>query len=104
MYGRSLLDSEFSTIKKHPAIGAKLASEHSSTRDYVDVIKGHYSKGKVFSDFEKEVIEGAGTHYAPFLVDLFKQPELREDIDYLLNEGRNKLYRETFRLLKRRER
>ncbi len=69
-----------------------------------DTVGRSYSKGKVFSDFEKEVIEGAGTHYAPFLVDLFKQPELREDIDYLLNEGRNKLYRETFRLLKRRER
>jgi len=147
MYGRALLDDEFSIIKNHPVIGADIAAEHPSTRDYVDVIKGHhlwydcsrgypagfdtfkspyktvidivlaadcldaatdtvgrsYNRGKTFSDYEKEVQEGAGTHYAPFLVDLFKVPELREDIEYLLSEGRRNLYRETFRLLKRNE-
>ncbi|MBO4415167.1 MAG: hypothetical protein J5824_04195 [Lachnospiraceae bacterium] len=143
MYGRSLLDDEFSIIKDHPDIGADLAAEHASTRDYADVIRGHhiwydcsrgypnkfdtfkspyktvidivlaadcldaatdsvgrsYNKGKTFSDYEKEVAEGSGTHYAPFLPELFKAPELRADIEYLLNEGRNKMYQETFRLI-----
>ncbi len=147
MYGRNLLDDEFSIIKNHPVIGATIAMEHPSTREYVDVIKGHhiwhdcsrgypsgfdtfkspyktiidivlvadcldaatdtvgrsYSKGKTLDDFEKEIQEGSGTHYAMFIVDLFKQPGFREDITYLLSEGRQKLYCETFRLLKRNE-
>ena len=42
MYGRTLLDDEFLLIKSHPVSGAGIASEHVSTRDYVDVIKGHH--------------------------------------------------------------
>ena len=147
MYGRNLLDDEFAIIKHHPVIGAKIAAEHESTKEYVDVIRGHhlwydcsrgypsdfntfessyktiidivlaadcldaatdtvgrsYNRGKTFCDYEKEVIEGAGTHYAPFLVELFQIPELRSDIEYLLNQGRRKLYSETFRLLKSNE-
>lgn len=145
MYGRSLLDDEFAIIKNHPVIGAKIASEHASTREYVDVIKGHhiwydcsrgypadfntfespyktvidivqvadcldaatdtvgrsYSKGKTFSDLKQEVIEGAGTRYAPFFTDLFERSALCEDIEYLLNNGRRNFYRETFHMLQR---
>ena len=144
MYGRNLLDSEFEIIKKHPEIGARIAAEHCSTKDYVDVIRAHhlwydcshgypsdfdtfkspyktiidivlaadcldaatdtigrsYNKGKSFLEYEQEVIAGSGSHYAPFLPELFKVPQLREDIEYLLNEGRQKQYLETFRLLK----
>ncbi len=144
MYGRNLLDDEFSMIKSHPVTGARIASMHASTRDYVDVIKGHhlwydcsrgypagfdtkkspyktiidivlaadcldaatdtvgrsYNKGKTFDDYENEIKEGAGTHYAPFLVELFSRPEVRTDIIYLLGEGRNKMYRELYMLLK----
>lgn len=143
MYGRNLLDDEFSIIKDHPNIGADIALEHASTREYADVIRGHhiwydcsrgypmgfdtfkspyktvidivlaadcldaatdsvgrsYNKGKVFGDYEKEVAEGCGTHYAPFLPGLFKMPALRSDIEYLLSEGRQKMYQETFRLI-----
>ena len=42
MYGRNLLDDEFSLIKSHPVTGAKIAKEHHSTREYADVIKGHH--------------------------------------------------------------
>ena len=144
MYGRNLLDSEFEIIKKHPEIGARIAAEHCSTKDYVDVIRAHhlwydcshgypsdfdtfkspyktiidivlaadcldaatdtigrsYNKGKSFLEYEQEVIAGSGSHYAPFLPELFKVPQLREDIEYLLNEGSQKQYLETFRLLK----
>ena len=144
MYGRGLLDEEFSMIKSHPETGAKIAKEHGSTRDYADVIMGHhvwydcskgypscfntfespyktiidivaaadcldaatdtvgrsYSKGKTFSDFEKEIAQESGTRYAPFLPDLFKQPMFRQDIEYLLDAGRRKMYREAFYILK----
>ena len=59
-----------------------------------------YNRGKTFSDYEQEVIEGAGTHYAAFLVELFRKTKLRCDIEYLLNRGRRQLYSETFRLLR----
>ena len=144
MYGRNLLDDEFDMIKSHPSIGAKIAKEHASTKEYADVIKGHhrwydcskgypsgfdtfkspyktiidavtaadcldaatdsvgrsYSSGKTFGDFVKEVEEGSGTRYAPFLTELFAHSEVKSDIEYLLREGREKLYRETFYLLK----
>ena len=144
MYGRNLLDDEFSMIKSHPVTGARIASMHASTRDYVDVIRGHhlwydcskgypedfdtfsspyktiidivlaadcldaatdtvgrsYNKGKTFDDYEKEIKEGAGTRYAPFLVELFARPEVREDLLYLLDGGRNRMYRELYMLLK----
>ena len=145
MYGRNLLDDEFSMIKSHPVTGARIASMHASTRDYVDVIRGHhlwydcskgypadfdtfsspyktiidivlaadcldaatdtvgrsYNKGKTFDDYEKEIKEGAGTRYAPFLVELFARPEVREDLLYLLGGGRNRMYRELYMLLKK---
>ncbi|MBO6214829.1 MAG: hypothetical protein J6N76_04750, partial [Lachnospiraceae bacterium] len=144
MYGRNLLDDEFSMIKSHPITGARIASLHASTRDYVDVIRGHhlwydcsrgypadfdtfkspykiiidivlaadcldaatdtvgrsYNKGKTFDEYKKEIEEGAGTHYAPFLVELLGQPEVKEDIIYLLGEGRSRMYRELYMLLK----
>ena len=144
MYGRNLLDDEFSMIKSHPMTGARIAAMLASTRDYVDVIKGHhmwydcsrgypagfdtrkspyktiidivlaadcldaatdtvgrsYNRGKTFDDYEQEIKEGAGTHYAPFLVDLFERKEVREDIIYLLGGGRNRMYRELYMLLK----
>ena len=66
-----------------------------------DTVGRSYSKGKIFSDFEREVAEGAGTRYAPYFPDLFKQPLLRQDIEHLLDQGRKKQYREMFYLLKR---
>ncbi len=66
-----------------------------------DTVGRSYSSGKTFSEYEKEIAEGAGTRYAPFLPDLFRQPLLRQDIEYLLDKGRKKQYRELFCLLKR---
>lgn len=36
------MPDEFSIIKSHPVTGAKIASQHQSTKDYVDVIRGHH--------------------------------------------------------------
>lgn len=65
-----------------------------------DTVGRSYNRGKTFSDIEKEITEGSGTRYAPFLPELFRQPQLREDIEYLLSAGRKKMYREVFYLLK----
>ncbi len=65
-----------------------------------DTVGRSYSRGKIFSDLEKEIAEGAGTRYAPFLPELFKQQLVRQEIEYLLNKGRKKLYRDVFYLLK----
>ena len=147
MYGRNLLDDEFEFIKNHPSVGAKIAMEHASTRDYADVIKGHhlwydcsrgypadfdtfkspyktiidivlaadcldaatdtvgrcYNKGKTLDEYVNDVKEGSGTRYAPFLVDLLQSQGVHRDIEYLLTERRNKLYRDTFMILKNNE-
>lgn len=42
MYGRRLLDSEYVLLRSHPEKGAELASRFETTRDYVDVIRGHH--------------------------------------------------------------
>ena len=63
-------------------------------------VPGNMKKPKTFSDFEKEIAQESGTRYAPFLPDLFKQPMFRHDIEYLLDAGRRKMYREAFYILK----
>ncbi|MCR5011784.1 MAG: hypothetical protein K6A72_05530 [Lachnospiraceae bacterium] len=40
-----------------------------------------------------------GTHYAPFFADLFRDVAFRTDIEYLLSEGRERLYRDTYDLI-----
>ena len=46
-----------------------------------------------------EICEGAGTHYAPWLPDLLSGDKIREKIKFLLDEGRNSVYQDTYRLL-----
>lgn len=144
MYGRFLLDSEYFDLKQHPDNGAAMAKMHGSTKEYVDVIRGHhlwydgskgypmefdaakspykviidlvtaadcldaatdsvgrsYNKGKTLADFGKELAEGAGTRYAPYLPELFADPDVHQDLEYLLSERRSRLYQDTFHLLR----
>ena len=65
-----------------------------------DEVGRSYRKGKSLAEFERELSEGAGTRYAPWLVELFADPATKADIRYMLDEGRKMLYRETFHLLK----
>ncbi|SCY36539.1 hypothetical protein SAMN02910292_01472 [Lachnospiraceae bacterium XBB2008] len=46
-----------------------------------------------------EMCEGAGTRYAPWLPNLLSGDEIREKIKFLLDEGRNRVYQDTYRLL-----
>ena len=65
-----------------------------------DTIGRSYNRGKTLEDFQKELEEGSGTRYAPFLPGLFQKPEVREDLEYLLTEGRQNNYKNTYLLLR----
>ncbi len=65
-----------------------------------DSIGRSYNQGKSLSDFEKELQEGSGARYAPYLPTLLEKQEVREDLEFLLTEGRQMNYRNTFLLLR----
>ncbi len=69
-----------------------------------DTIGRSYSVGKTLQAFCREVDEGAGTRYAPCFPELLSLPECQKDIGYMLSDGRERMYRETYRLLKRMHR
>ena len=48
----------------------------------------------------EEFLEGSGTRYCPEVVDLLNHPDIREDLDYLLNDGREEKYKNAYYLLK----
>lgn len=60
-----------------------------------------YNKGKTLDALLEELKAESGTRYAPYVVALLQQEDVRRDIDRLLTEGREDVYRETFTLLRR---
>ncbi len=66
-----------------------------------DKIGRSYNDGIELEDYIKEVKEGAGTRYAPYMAEILERPEVARDMKYLLTEGRKKVYRDTYRLLSR---
>lgn len=65
-----------------------------------DTIGRSYNRGKTFDDFFAEIQEGSGTRYAPWLPELLSKDAVREDIEFLLSEGRDRNYHDTYQLLK----
>ncbi len=65
-----------------------------------DSIGRSYSRGKSLDELLEEIREGSGTRYAPWAPELMEKPEVRKDIEYLLAEGRDRNYYDTYRLLK----
>ena len=59
-----------------------------------DSVGRSYNQGKTFEQYEKEVCEGAGTRYAPYFPELFKDCEVRKDL------FRHTEYRNTYYFLK----
>ncbi len=57
-----------------------------------DRVGRSYSKGKTFEEFCEELKAGAGTRYAPYLAELFEGEDVREDIEYLMQQGRRDSY------------
>ncbi len=65
-----------------------------------DSIGRSYNQGKTLLDFEKELKEGSGTRYAPYMPELFQREEVRRDLTYLLTQGRQIQYKNAFLLLR----
>ncbi len=65
-----------------------------------DTVGRSYNRGKTTEEFLEEIREGSGTRYAPWLVDLFAEEEVREDINYLLKKRREHNYQDTYLLLR----
>lgn len=65
-----------------------------------DTIGRSYKKGKQLDEVAAEFAAGAGTQYADWVVALFEDPGVKEDLTWLLSSGREILYRETYRLLR----
>jgi HD-GYP domain-containing protein (c-di-GMP phosphodiesterase class II) len=65
-----------------------------------DTIGRSYNRGKTFDEFCEEIRGGSGTRYAPWLYPLLSKAEVREDIEFLLTKGRDRIYHDTYQLLK----
>ncbi len=55
-----------------------------------------YSNGKDFSLMLEDIKSNSGRMFSPDIAALFDEPELRKDVEELLNETREVLYREVF--------
>ncbi len=64
-----------------------------------DSVGRSYNTVKTLDEFIGELRDGAGTRYAPYLPDVLTIPIVRENIDYILSEGRNLNYRNAYLLL-----
>jgi len=91
-------DFDTSTSPLKPVIDIVLCADCLDAA--TDTVGRSYNRGKGYDDFLAEIREGSGTHYAPWLPDLLSDPEVREDIGFLLTDGREKNYYDTYVLLK----
>ena len=64
-----------------------------------DRVGRSYSRGKTLDELINEINEGSGKRYSPYVAEILNDPGTYEDIKYLLDEGRNQIYRDTFGLL-----
>jgi len=64
-----------------------------------DSVGRSYKQGKTLDEFIGELREGSGTRYAPFLLELFEDEEVRSEIESILNGGRDNKYRHTYTIL-----
>ena len=65
-----------------------------------DTVGRSYNSGKTLDEYIAEVRSAGGTRYAPYLYDLLTSPEVYSDISYLLSNGRQQAYRDTYLMLK----
>ncbi len=65
-----------------------------------DSIGRGYGGGKSLDQFIDEVRAGAGTRYSPVIAKMIEEDQVKKDLEYLLSEGRNSTYRDTFLLLR----
>ncbi|MBR4542609.1 MAG: HD domain-containing protein [Lachnospiraceae bacterium] len=65
-----------------------------------DRVGRSYSKGKTLEEFTEELKAGAGTRYAPYLVELFEDEAVRKDIEYLMQQGRRDSYSRAYQRIR----
>ena len=65
-----------------------------------DKVGRNYKSGKSLEEYVAELAAEKGTRYAPFVVELFEDEEVLNDIDQVLQNARDNNYRKTFLLLK----
>ena len=89
----SMKESEYQTLVSLLAVADCLdAATDSVGRSYKD--------GITLKKYIDELHEGSGTRYAPYVVELFEDDNIKGELEELLNEGRDKNYRNTYHLLK----
>ena len=64
-----------------------------------DIVGRSYSRGKTIFEFARELSEGAGTRYAPYLPQLFSDKDFLADMSYLLSNVRRKNYERVYERL-----
>ena len=65
-----------------------------------DSIGRTYKEGKSLDEVCGELEADSGTRYAPYAVELLRDPEIKNELNRLLSEGRDENYRNTYSLLK----
>ena len=68
-----------------------------------DSIGRSYKEGKQLERYLREVREGSGTRYAPYLEELLRDEGVVRELTYLISGGRDENYRKTYRILKQHE-
>ncbi|MBR6316689.1 MAG: hypothetical protein IKR58_06790 [Lachnospiraceae bacterium] len=91
-------DFDTSTSKVKPITDLVLVADCLDAA--TDTIGRSYQRGKQLDDFIGELKEGSGSRYAPWVLDLFADDAVREDLTYLLREGRNQNYRNMYYMLR----
>lgn len=61
-----------------------------------DTVGRSYSRGKTLEEMKGEFYQGAGTRYTPFITELMEDEKVLEDLEFILSQYREKMYRDTY--------
>ena len=64
-----------------------------------DVVGRSYKAAKTLDQFIAEAKAGSGTEFAPYVVELLQNEKVKQELDFLLYQGRQNLYQETYLML-----
>lgn len=84
---------------KYPAF-VSLLSVADCLDAATDSIGRTYKKGKSLNVVIEELEADSGTRYAPYAVELLRDPDVKKELNRMLTEGRDDNYRNTYTLLK----
>lgn len=61
-----------------------------------DTVGRSYSRGKTLADMKDELTRDAGTRYTPFITELMEDETVLADLEFILSQYREKMYRDTY--------